>query len=467
MKLPDRPLARPTQLGTAFAVAAAAAVAFLGLVTYAFTRPLHRSATVRTPYAQHVRFAYQARTPQSPVYPNGTVGTGQPIFLAFVHQLGFTIHYALSAQAAHQLSGSVRVDMQLSGPTGWTHTVPLSGTARFAGDEVTAHVTVDLAAAEGLVAQVEKLTGVPTGGYTLSVVPRIHLRGTLGTGRLDTRYAPPLIFQLTSAQLQPGGAAPVPGSGTTSGSTDFAPSQNGAVATLGRASNRLDLLSQHVSVAALRWVGMLGVLLFSVLAIVITVVRRATPFDEAARIQSAYGHLIVPVVLGPEGLGDPVVDVPTIEHLVRLAEVGQRLILHSRDQSRDTYLVGDDGTVYRYEAHGSKVIWGEWSDTPRPLASVDPDDQPTVVPERVAAPAATVGPPVFPPPAFLAATATEAPTVASEPAPVAAPEPPPVVASAPVRPPARPGVRKWLDSHAERARVVRELGALFLRSSER
>jgi signal peptidase I len=457
VKLPHRPLARPAQLGTLFAVAAAAAVVFLGLAVYVFTQPLHRSAAKRTPYTQQVSFGYQAQTKPSPVYPTGTVSTGQPIFLAFVRQLGFTVHYSLATQAAHQLSGTVRVYMQLSGPSGWTHTVPLSGPARFAGPQVTAHVTVDLGAAEGLVAQVEKLTGVPTGGYTLSLVPHIRLHGKLGPGRLDTLYAPQLTFQLTSAQLQPGGAGAPTGTGSSSGSANFAPSQHGNVGTLGTASNHVDVLSQHVSIAALRWVAMLGVLLFSLLAIAITVARRAVPFDEAARIQSEYGHLIVPVVLGPEGLAEPVVDVPSIAHLVRLAEVGQRLILHSRDQSRDTYLVSDDHTAYRYEAQTSKVIWGDWSDTPRPLATVDPDSQPTAVPSPAPEPVATAAPTVFPPPAFLASAATEAPPAAPEPEPAPAPAPAPV----------RPGMRKWLDSQAERARAVRDLGALFLRSSER
>ena len=94
--------------------------------------------------------------------------------------------------------------------------------------------------------------------------------------------------------------------------------------------------------------------------------KRAEPFEETVRIQSQYGHMIVPIVAG-EDLGWPAVDVPTIKALVKLAESGQRLILHSRSGDIDTYMVNDEGTVYRYQVRPSKVVWGEWSEAATPV----------------------------------------------------------------------------------------------------
>ena len=59
---------------------------------------------------------------------------------------------------------------------------------------------------------------------------------------------------------------------------------------------------------------------------------------------------------------------PNIKALVRLAESGQRLILHNRSGDVDTYMVNDEGTVYRYQVRASKVVWGEWTDAPVPVA---------------------------------------------------------------------------------------------------
>jgi hypothetical protein len=86
---------------------------------------------------------------------------------------------------------------------------------------------------------------------------------------------------------------------------------------------------------------------------------------ETFRIQAKYGHMIVPIV-GGEDLGWPPVDVPNIKALVKLAESGQRLILHNHKDNVDTYMVNEEGTVYRYQVKPSNVVWGEWSDAAAP-----------------------------------------------------------------------------------------------------
>jgi hypothetical protein len=45
----------------------------------------------------------------------------------------------------------------------------------------------------------------------------------------------------------------------------------------------------------------------------------------------------------------PPIDVTTIEALVQLAERSERLILHHQHDGVDTYLVDDEGTLYRYQ----------------------------------------------------------------------------------------------------------------------
>ena len=60
---------------------------------------------------------------------------------------------------------------------------------------------------------------------------------------------------------------------------------------------------------------------------------------------------------------------PSIKALVKLAESGQRLILHNRSNDVDTYMVNEEGTVYRYQVKPSKVVWGEWSEAATPVKS--------------------------------------------------------------------------------------------------
>jgi signal peptidase I len=441
-------------LGSIIIGSAAGALLFLGLAIVAFARPPVRPSLARIPYTQGVHFGYRAQAPAGPVYPTGVVNTGDPIFLALVHKLRFTVGYTLTTAAPHELEGSERVYLTLSGPTGWTRSLPLGPAQRFTGPEVRTQVTVDLAAVQSLIGRIQQLTGAPPGSpYTVSLAPHVHIHGFLGSHAIDTRYAPALGFQLSSVQLQPAATAS-PAAGSPAGGTTN-PTQAGSVVTTARAANRVAALGQHVSVATLRWVSVLGLLACAVLAVFATVARRLTPVDESARIRAQYGHLIVPAVVGPDGLGAPLVDVPTIAALARVAESGQRLILHSRDDRRDTYLVKDDATVYRYRAQAGNVVWGEWSETgPRSLADVAPAPaRPVAAPRPIApvpAPVATASAPeVWPPPAFLDSAPAEPATEVQ----------PPVRART-----SRPRLRRWLESQALRAQLVRDLGAALVGS---
>ena len=126
------------------------------------------------------------------------------------------------------------------------------------------------------------------------------------------------------------------------------------------------ILGVSPQISLLRWISVLGLLLSGAAAVYCYLRKRAEPFDETLHIQSQYGHMIVPIV-GGEDLGWPPVDVPNIKSLVMLAESGQRLILHNRTNDVDTYMVNEEGTVYRYQVKPSKVVWGEWSESAAPV----------------------------------------------------------------------------------------------------
>ena len=115
-----------------------------------------------------------------------------------------------------------------------------------------------------------------------------------------------------------------------------------------------------------RWIALIGLLISSAVALYCYVRKRGEPFEETFRIQAKYGYMIVPII-GGDDLGWPPVDVPNIKALVRLAESRQRLILHNRSDDVDTYMVNEEGTVYRYQVKPSKVVWGDWSEPTAPL----------------------------------------------------------------------------------------------------
>ncbi|HTP21450.1 MAG TPA: signal peptidase I [Solirubrobacteraceae bacterium] len=373
----DQGGARSFNFGALLTASAIAAAVFVAVAVVAFTRPTGKPTTVTTPYTQQVTFGYSAHAPSGPVYPTGAIHTGDPIFLSLVHQVGVHVSYTFATAAQHDVAGTESIRLRLTGQSGWSRAIVLTPPTRFTGDHTSTVVTLDIRQIESLLNKVGALTGLPSNGYTLAVEPVVHVTGTLGGHPLNQSFAPSMNFTLGTAQLVSNGASGTsgsssavssPGSGGSSG--DLAPSQSSGVGTPSTAPSTITVLGISPQVATVRWLALVGLLLSAGLAVYAFLRKRGEPFEESVQIQAKYGHLIVPIVAG-EDLGWPPVDVPNIKALARLAESGQRLILHNRAGDVDTYMVNDEGTVYRYQVKASKIVWGEWTDAPVPVHVTD------------------------------------------------------------------------------------------------
>ncbi|MGA9857541.1 MAG: signal peptidase I [Solirubrobacteraceae bacterium] len=360
------PAINRTALLGAAAAAGAVAVVFLGVALLAFARPVDRPAVRSIPYTQSVSFGYHASVRPGPVYPSGIVAPGDPIFLQLVHRLGVDVRYRLLNAGSRGLHGTEQVILKLSESSGWSRSIPLTPVRPFNGNQVRAGVVLNLPSLVATLNEISAQTGIPATGSTISVTARVHVRGSLAGGPLATTFAPALSFQLGSLQLVPGG-----GSATTSTSPQVGLHfrQTGGVAIHATTADDLAVLGVSAPVSTLRVVAPIGFLiaLAGALALLL-LVARSPAFGESARIQAKYGHMIVPVNSGTD-LGWPAIDVASIKALARLAEASGQLILHNHDDTADTYMVNDEGSVYRYQAQLPKVVWGEWSEPPVQLVA--------------------------------------------------------------------------------------------------
>ena len=304
-------------------------------------------------------------------YPSRVIKTGDPIFLTLVHELGVHIDYTVAGASPDTVAGTEKVVLKLIGPGGWSRTFVLAPTTHFTGENTSTQVTLDLPALQSLLTRIASLTGGSAlGGFSIAVGPEVHITGAVAGHSIKTSFEPMLTLSPQSGQLVVGGSGASGGSSTGSGGAQavYTQSQPGTVSSPGSAPATITVIGLSLQIGTLRWIALLGLLICGGVALSAYVRRRGEPFEESVRIQSQYGHLIVPIVAG-EDLGWPPVDVPNIKALVRLAESGQRLILHNRSGGVDTYMVNDEGTVYRYQVRPSKVVWGEWTDAPVPVAA--------------------------------------------------------------------------------------------------
>jgi hypothetical protein len=276
--------------------------------------------------------------------------------------VGVRVNYRFVSAAQHDIAGTEEILLRLASSTGWSRSLVLTPRTRFTGDHTSTSVTLDIPQVQSLLGKVSSLTGMVGGTYTIAVVPRVHIRGTVAGHPLNLSFNSSDSFQLSGPQLIPGGS-----SSSASGASHSAPAtRRGAVGAPATEPATITVLGVALKISLLRWISIVGLLLSALASLFFFLRKRGEPFEETFRIQAQYGHLIVPVVAG-EDLGWPPVDVPNIKALVRLAESGQRLILHSRSDNVDTYMVNDEGTVYRYQVRPSNVVWGEWSESATPV----------------------------------------------------------------------------------------------------
>jgi signal peptidase I len=349
-RLRDNSSLAPSLRGLLIGVAAAAA-AFLVVGGFALNHPTTKSATHSVPYSQTATFDYHAAAPRGVVYPDGAVNTGDPIFLALVHRIGVKVGYQFNAPLASGVRGTEQLLLNLAGPSGWTRTIPLTSVRRFRGMRGSIAATVDLAPIQSLLLQVTKQTGMAgTYGTTIAITLAAHVHGHVAGQPVDEDYTGTQNFTLQPLQLQAAAAG------------GFA-AKKGSVSIASTVGTPFRFLGATLSYSTLSRIGLLGFILCAVAIIPLAVLlRRNRAFDEAARIRARYAHLLVPILIG-EDLGWPPVDVTDFKALVRLAEAAGQMILHHQADAVDTYLVNDNGTVYRYQIALPLVAWGEWTET--------------------------------------------------------------------------------------------------------
>jgi signal peptidase I len=336
-----------------FTTCAVVALVFLAFAALAFTRAPTKPTADKTPYTEKVSFGYHAKASAGPVYPDGVVSTGDPIFVKLVHDVHLKTHYRLEAKAAHHLGGTMEVVLGISSPTGWSRTIQLSPPKRFTGDYAAADVSLNVQQLRSLIRKVEKLTGSTAGSaYTLEVTPRVHLAGTLGNEPIASDYAPALALQLDPLKLRPAAATTSGDDGSAADALKaaFNPTRKGSVSASVTEPNRLTVHGIGLPVPAARWIAVLGLLLGVAGTLLTGAGVLRNPYDPTRHVDR-YRHLIVPIAGTSFDPARPPIDVTSIGALAQLAERSERLILHHQRDGVDTYLVDDEGTLYRYQAH--------------------------------------------------------------------------------------------------------------------
>ena len=144
--------------------------------------------------------SYTADVPRSAAYDSTTVTSPQPVFRALSDLVD--LHYAYQGPA-----GTLAMEAQLSTASGWESTIPLQGTRKVTGPEVTGRVPLDLDALDRRAARAAEVIGIPTTEVNVVVRARVTSGGT----RTSAEYP----MTLTEARMVPGAPSSDPAVGAS------------------------------------------------------------------------------------------------------------------------------------------------------------------------------------------------------------------------------------------------------------
>ena len=322
----------------------------LALAVFAFSRPILHAADP-LPYEHSGAFYYSASgTPG--VYDTDVVRSGEPIFVNLTCNLDLGFLYTLAGDGVENVTGyqqfyAIITDEQ----SGWQRTLPLTSDTNFTGASYTSAATLDLCQVESLVAAVEQETGVRPSVYTLDIVARVSVNGTLSGQAFSDTFEPHLVFRFDNLHFYL--------TGNGSQTDPLQTSEARTLANPGTAENTLNLLGIKPSVRATRAFSgfALGLSLVGLLALSL-VYATVTKYDPAAAIRIKYGALLVDIYDRGLETPSPVIDVTSIEDLAKLAERQNLMILHLKRDSMHYYLVQNEVATYRYAAGKSRAPEG-------------------------------------------------------------------------------------------------------------
>lgn len=313
------------------------ASALLGAV--ALTRPTERATTTVIPYTHRGTFAYSAPVTPGSVYDSATVHTGDPIFRRLVSAVDVRFDYRFDAEAVRAAQGAIILRAYVSDTNGWHRSLDMGPAAPVVDGAGRASASLDIGRLQATIDEFEASTGVRGGSYAVGVEAEVRVAGMLAAQPLRDTFPARIDFSLDAVQLRPAWTA-------AQASAAVTPTRTGSIRRPAVAPRQLGLPLADLDVGAARGLAGLGV---GLSALVMVLARRQVSRQTAAaRIAARHGHRIVPVASAGSNGHRAVVDVISMDDLVRLATQYDCLILHEQHAESDRYLFQVDRTVYRF-----------------------------------------------------------------------------------------------------------------------
>lgn len=337
--------------------ALAIAAVILGIA--AFRQPLNREIMEDVPYEHVGLFTYTADVPPG-IYDNDRAETGDPIFTTLSDEVNVNFDYRLSTELPHDVSVRYRLSVLISEQGGWERTIVLRQGTQVPAGAFSARSTLRISELREIIENLEEATGFTARDYMITVLPEVTVTGMLGGQPVQETFVPHLDFKLNDTSLW-----------TTGTEMDdlgrIRVTQEGTVTLTHSEPNTLTILGLPLKVRTSRWIAGVG-LGVAVLAtgVLLLIASRAMRGAEQEQLHFQAGSRVVRILENGLDAGGPLVEVASVDDLVRLSHESGGPILYEDLDGVERYFVQGERVTYYYQiAHshnGHKAPYEEMLD---------------------------------------------------------------------------------------------------------
>jgi signal peptidase I len=300
--------------------------------------PSTQTGTRTVQVHQQGQFSYTGAAQPGTTYPSGVIATGDTVWTRLAQSVSVTFANTVTGPELAGVHGTMRLDVTVVAADGWTAVVDSGPETDLGSGTTAASVTVDPAAALGLLSRHYAEIGGSAGGGRLTVTPVVSLAGTAEGHRFTAGSPAGFTFTLDPASLKPTGDGLSPSLPTPVEIEEVVP-------------RRLPVLGLFIPIDVARWT-VAGVVVAALLVLGVSGwIGRTRRGDAADQFLVRHADRILPVAAFTPG--PTVIDVSDAESLRRVAERFDTLVLHHAADDEDVFVVRDVDATYRLVIPGT------------------------------------------------------------------------------------------------------------------
>lgn len=310
------------------------------LLIFGWTRPVTRRATLEIPLTQSGSYRYGARVPDG-VYDQNRLDSGGPIFPQLNCTVNLLFNYSIASQDEARVEGTHHLIAVVSSTKGWKRSLEMEPETAFSGSQAEAGGTLDLCAAQQMIADMQNATGVQELQYQLAVYPQVQVKGSLGVLTFTDQFNAPLVFVMEPRQVYV--------QRERDDQAALTRTQPGLVSGQLIVDNTLPVFSLALPVRAARILGIAALLLAGAgLVWVEAAAHTAETRDPRRKLAHRVGR--PPVRVDPAAFsGRETVRMENLDDLAALAQQVGAPILYTETGGNLAFLVEAGGIIYRCE----------------------------------------------------------------------------------------------------------------------